>query len=199
MAQPPILAGVVVLGSLMGCSSAAPQAPLITSDFRPANAQGAIPVTLVDAQMGNIDNRVGFAVGQIEGGGVRGYAGLSPATTPFAPQAGGSAAYDARYSLAVISSFDVVDGNVVGTNTIVEGAEITLNADFSAKTINGTDDVLSITGSFAGTTLDGTVIYDGVDGTLTGTIGRDDVVGAFHGSNDTTVFAGGFVGDIQTD
>jgi len=52
---------------------------------------------------------------------------------------------------------------------------------------------LSVDGRIDGTTLSGTVTYDGVAGSLRGLVGGNEAIGAFHGHDDNNVFAGGFI------
>ena len=89
----------------------------------------------------------------------------------------------------------------------MDRGSITLNADFATGRLTGggtgqdggtsnlvlNNNLLTVDGTFAGSTLGGVVTYDGVSGPLRGLVGSDEVIGAFHGHTDSQVHAGGFI------
>jgi hypothetical protein len=70
-----------------------------------------------------------------------------------------------------------------------------LLADFEGLTLQGSAEGLSIDGTFGTDVLVATVTYNGVPGQVFGLVGADTFIGAFHGSDDDSAFAGGFVAE----
>ncbi|MEM8980692.1 MAG: hypothetical protein AAGD04_14490 [Pseudomonadota bacterium] len=70
-----------------------------------------------------------------------------------------------------------------------------MTGDFDAGTLTGSSGDLTVNGTLSGTTLGGTVTYDGQDGTLTGLAGADQAFGAFHSASGTMIYAGGFAAE----
>ena len=104
----------------------------------------------------------------------------------------GTVIYDAAYSInefTNISSNPTIDD--IGSHT----GSITLVADFTNNTISGTGGQLTVNGTMGtGPDWDGAVTWRGVDGTIDGMITSGQVVGAFQGSSDDIVYAGGIHG-----
>lgn len=95
---------------------------------------------------------------------------------------------------ALIKSEAVLDANdAVSSTWTEESGAITLSADFDARTLTGSQGSLTVDGTYTGQILGGTVTVDGIDGTLDGTIGATKAIGAFHGTDADSAFAGGFV------
>ena len=117
-----------------------------------------------------------------------------------------SATYTGTFELALIDLILVLGDSVQGSSTFDRG-NISLTADFNAGTLTGSGtgldlgsfslllngNQLSVDGTLNGTALSGTVTYDGVTGPLQGLVGSDEAIGAFHGHNDSQLFAGGFI------
>ncbi|WP_238364100.1 hypothetical protein [Mesobacterium pallidum] len=114
-------------------------------------------------------------------------------TSVFAdPPISGTAQWSGDYALIKSDATLDADDQIVSTWT-EESGTITLDADFDAQTLTGTQGSLTVAGTYAGQDLGGTVTVDGVDGTLDGTIGATKAIGAFHGTDAASAYAGGFV------
>ena len=182
----------------------AEQAPhALGSAFVELETAGDLTVPLIDSddRRGNVVGAFAFATGREIGTGVaRGYAALQPdASVTAAPS--GSATYDAAFEGAIINKIVVTDDTLEGSNSLFSG-NITLTAQFDDGTLSGNSDSefnngLMVAGQITDQELTGNVMYRGVHGELTGLIGGDQVIGAFHGSSEDTVYAGGFVGPVS--
>lgn len=151
-------------------------------------------------------NTYGFQVGAVSNDGLQGFAGIAPGASVTAPPVSGSATFDGRFEVGLIAGIYTFDDQVSGRTSADNGA-ISLTADFAQGTLTGggtgldmgsfnTDlsgNVLTVDGTFSGSKLSGTVTYDGVKGPLTGLVGGNEVIGAFHAHNDRHVHAGGFI------
>lgn len=109
----------------------------------------------------------------------------------------GSGTYDVDYEYDAIDSVVRTDTTLFGTRTYHSG-NITLNADFDAGTLTGSDFNLDVNGTISGTDVGGSVTAQAftstVDGDLDGLIGTTGVIATFHGTDSNTTMAGGFVG-----
>ena len=133
-----------------------------------------------------------YRVGSAVGGGFIGQAGLIPGSDVLPAPATGSASYTGRWELAKVTSIFIEGGNINGFSSTDSGT-ITLLADFDDGSISGASGGLSIDGNVSGGQLSGDVTYNGTEGDLTGIIGSDQAIGAFHGNDGNQIFAGGFV------
>ena len=145
-------------------------------------------------------NGYAYQVGGNDGDGLRGYAGIINGTGVTAPPTSGTASMSGSYALAGIANiYEYGSGynqtTVAGT-PFTDGGSITLTADYGAGTLTGSAGFsypITVNGTISGTTLRGTVTYDGVTGPLEGLVGAIEAVGAFHGNSDTQLHAGGFI------
>ena len=197
------LTATAALIALSACELS--QEAATNSGFRTPNASGIIT--------GGVDNDGqairrsfsdgaggGFAfAGGTNDDGLAAFAGIIPATTGGAALTG-DATFSATFTAYQITGINLSDfgngeGFISGQPDIVSDA-IQLTADFANGRLTGTSNggELSVNGSFAGTDLGGSVTYLSVGGELDGVIGADRTVGAFHGNDEDTIFAGGFVG-----
>ena len=144
-------------------------------------------------QVGVLDDDTGLiANANILTGGLGFSISPAPAT--------GTVTLQSTYNATLLSNPTGANGQVEVTTTESADAPITLTADFSPAgfaTLTGTDGTLTVDGTFSSvtTSLNGTVTYRGVEGDLTGFVGGAEAIGAFAGSDDTSVFAGGFTSD----
>lgn len=116
---------------------------------------------------------------------------------PTADPASGTATLQSTYDAVMFSNPTTDNGFVEVTTTSSTSAPITLTADFTDATfgtLTGTDGTLTVDATFVRGigSLNGDVTYNGVDGDVSGFVGGAEVLGAFAGQNDTSVFAGGF-------
>jgi hypothetical protein len=165
----------------------------------------------------------GFAVanGILDGEKYAAYSGIDPNAVVDANLTGGSATYTAA---VVIYGYEELveneDGNVYA-NVVSYGGTINLAADFDSGTLTApstsiagtsvsnqfgstksTSADLSVNGNITGTGVSGSVAFNPANGTadvgiLTGLVGDDRVIGAFHGKEDDFLYAGGFEGDAD--
>lgn len=126
--------------------------------------------------------------------GARGYVGINAGTSVGAEVSAGTATYTSDYRVVQLHNVAASAGEVT-TDTRIESGSITLTADFGAGTLTGNQNDLRVAGQIVSTDFDGSVTYRDVLGDLKGEIGDDGVVGAFHGSDATSVYVGGFVGE----
>ncbi|KJZ19214.1 hypothetical protein [Loktanella sp. S4079] len=96
----------------------------------------------------------------------------------------GSVSYNATYQLTHLETDTLKD---------VSG-DISIYASLTTRYVYGDDDNISISGSYTGNALDGSVYYDGLVGDMTGLIGTEGIVGAFAGNSSDEILVGGFVG-----
>ncbi len=132
------------------------------------------------------------------------YSGMRDGADVGAPVTSGTATYDATYGYTGVDNVDdEVYVGLTGTQFEASARGITLDADFDAGTLTGTTADLDVDGAISGSTLSGAVHVDyaltgGSSGrlstTLDGRIGETGVIGAFHGHDEDTAIAGGFVG-----
>ena len=124
---------------------------------------------------------------------------LSSTSVPDLPTSG-SASMSGRYSAARVTSIALSGGQLTGIANEGSGT-LTLVADFDRNTLSGTSDnsLLRVNGTFEGKALGGSVVYRGMSGELSGRVGANQAVGAFHGKTDTSIMAGGFMVDETSD
>lgn len=196
---------VCATAALAACQT--PEALNIRSDFRSPGADGLIEADLKLGGFSGTSRKVeeadgdgfAYAVGAREDGGFAGYAGLLDSTSVAASPGSGSATFDARYRLLEVSDINVSSTFVTGSTDAVSG-DITLRADFDAGSLRGdsSDGLLRVRGTLSDrNSVGGAVTFRGVDGDLRGMVSDREVVGAFHGHDDETIFAGGFTGDAR--
>ncbi len=156
--------------------------------------------TLSSKRSGSDVNSVGdgyaYEVGVDGGNGFVAQSGILASTQVADLPASGTATMTGTYSAARITSISLSNGRLSGLANNGSGA-LTLVANFDNNTLIGssTNQLLYVNGTFAGKALDGTVLYRGIPGVLTGRVGGDQAVGAFHGKTDTAIMAGGFMVD----
>lgn len=135
-----------------------------------------------------------FAAGRVTGSGLKATSGIINGSTVAQPPSAGTARFDGTYQLYRTSIIDFDLSSITGYTTRQSG-NIALNVNFGAGTISGSDGSLSVDGRFRGTSMSGDVTYEGVDGDLTGLVGSDRAIGAFHGNDADLIYAGGFIDD----
>lgn len=69
---------------------------------------------------------------------------------------------------------------------------ISLRADFTFNTLQGSDGTLTVDGTFSGSELAGSAFFNKRPAALAGEVGSGSAVGVFHGSDDATAYVGGF-------
>lgn len=167
----------------------------LSSNFATPNASGGFSGSLTPAFTGSYKdgdgngfayevNRLGTDLGA-QAGILRGSeVGTLPST--------GMAAMSGVWNVAEIGKTNGT-GREYGEAVQYSG-RITLRADFEFGTLEGDtdDEVLRVLGRFDSTVLTGEVYFEGREAALTGRIGQDRAIGAFHGSDDDAAFAGGF-------
>lgn len=133
-----------------------------------------------------------YASGSITNEGLIAVSGVIPGSTGGAVVSSGSATYAGRYELLRMSNIDLSGGFISASQTQRTGT-INLLANFSNGTLTGQSGGLSINGVVSGTGISGGVTFEGVAGDLTGVIGDDKAIGAFHGNSANLIYAGGFL------
>ncbi len=154
-------------------------------------------------------NGYAYQAGAIDEAGFQAFAGIVPgASVEAAPASATTATMRGQFEVAVVDAILMGGTTITGQNSIDSGS-ITLVADFQNGTLTGSgngvdggfqniflnENLLTIDGTFSGTTLTGTATYNGVSGPLRGLVGVDEAIGAFHGNDDGQVHAGGFIAD----
>lgn len=154
--------------------------------------------------------RVAFVTGlDLSSGQALGYVGIAPGANVGSTETSGSASYSTQYEYQVIDNV-ARTSSTIGGDRLSEDGNLTLNANFGAGTLTGSNSELSVNGTINGRDLDGTVtanysatvigsgglttVNGSVDGDLSGMIGSDGVIGAFHGNDSNTILVGGIVG-----
>ncbi len=136
-----------------------------------------------------------YVVGNQEGDGFRAYSGIldTSAVSRVQPESG-SVTLLGTYEVASITQIDLSSTFLFGKPNRTSG-NIELTADFDDNTLTGRTPSgnLRISGEFSGKNLGGSVRYLDTAGKLTGLIDGNEAVGAFHGNDGTTIFAGGFL------
>ncbi|MEM6909869.1 MAG: hypothetical protein AAF494_14450 [Pseudomonadota bacterium] len=132
----------------------------------------------------------GFAYqyGRVQGSNqYLGVAGIVPTTDPGGAPTDATATYRGDYA------FSYIDRGRAQDRT----GKISLDADFTAGTLEGQADGLEIDGTINGQTVGGTASFRDVDADMRGVIGSERAVAAFAGNNNGAVLVGGVNADIQ--
>ncbi|MEE9453325.1 MAG: hypothetical protein V3V13_02940 [Paracoccaceae bacterium] len=187
----------LLLIPMFGIAACTPDVDSLTnSSFNAPDASGNYSTSLTSTESGKDVDVTGrgyaYIVGIRDGNSFQGYAGLIPGATVIAPPAAGTAAMAGTYQVARITGISLNGNLLTGTPVPAVSAPITLTADFGAGTLAGSSPFLTVNGTFSGETLGGSVVYRGLNGSLTGLVGSDRAIGAFHGNNATDIYAGGF-------
>lgn len=119
-----------------------------------------------------------------------------------AVQKTGIATYTGQYGHVVAEDVREIVDSILARAGSVSG-DITLTADFSAGTLKGSANRLSVNASIDGKQLNGSVdakystYWSGqatsIPGTLKGEIGSTGAIASYHGNTDDKTMAGGFV------
>ena len=162
------------------------------------NFSGAyIPIPLQDQYSGTLHRvavgGIAFTSGVDEDIGAVAYSGIMPGSDAGLPLSG-DMTYTADWGLTRLGAVSKTGNTIYGVQE-ADGGSIVLSADISSGKVTGRDGPFVVDGRFAGNDLTGKVSYQGDDGTLQGLVGRDGIVGAFHGHDDDSTYAGGFVGE----
>jgi len=163
------------------------------SGFATPNADGTFSGTLTPAFTGSFKDADGngFAYEVSRTGTALGaQAGILPGTQVGDLPPTGFAAMSGVWNLAEIGKTNGT-GREFGEALQYSG-RITLRADFDFGTLEGDSEDLRVLGTFDSTVLTGDVFFQDRPAALTGRIGADRAVGAFHGANGDVSFSGGF-------
>ncbi len=191
----------LLLIPMFGIAACTPDVDSLTnSSFSAPDASGNYSSSLTSTRSGkDVDatgNGYGYIVGIRDGNSFQGYAGIIPGSTVTAPPATGLATMTGTYEVVRIRDISLDGNHLTGTPVYAVSAPVTLVANFGAGTLKGAstgpNPLLTVDGTFSGQTLGGSVVYRGVSGSLTGLVGSDRAIGAFHGNNATDIYAGGF-------
>lgn len=147
------------------------------------------------ATQSNIDftgSGFAYAAGSVYGDGLKAVSGITTSSSVAPAPAAGSTVFSGRYELFQVDGISLSGSQITGFRTQQTGS-INLTANFGTGTLTGSSGNLSIDGRFSGEDLKGDVTYRGVDGDLTGLVGSDKAVGAFHGNDADLIYAGGFL------
>lgn len=119
--------------------------------------------------------------------------GLLPGSTGGDLPLSGHASMSGAYRVAEIGKSND-EGREYGEAVVTNG-RITLRADFSFGTLQGSDTESGfvVDGTFSTGALTGQVFYNERAATLSGQIGRERAIGAFHGTDSDTAMSGGFL------
>ncbi len=118
----------------------------------------------------------------------------------------GTLTYNGFFELVHVDRDAVTDSTAEVHSTIgVMSLSANLNTNSVTGQSAGTGDsgapLLVVNGALTGTDLSGTARYrdfgEDMTGPLTGAVGADKAVGAFHGNNEADAFAGGFLVDVE--
>jgi len=138
-----------------------------------------------------------YTAARVRSAGFGAFSGVLPATNVEASPVTGSIEYQAEYEMDFWSNIMETDqGPTAFGNISKTTGAMVLVGNFESNTLTGTDGELSISGQIAdsGNFLTGTVAWEGITGELSGLVGSNKSIGAFHGNDDDIVFAGGFIG-----
>lgn len=200
---------VLIAGCVSPTEEDAPQfasttfTPQYQSGFAPLDATNAIDVVLKDRIDGGYSDANGrgfaYAVGIASDGTYSAYSALLPQTTVTAMPAGASATYTGAYEYVDIDYATSNGSNSRSATATRDAGTLRLTANLGTNQITGTGvsagsgGTLSMNASYdQNQTISGTVFAGSNSGTVTGKIGGDHAVGAFHGSNVFGAFSGGF-------
>lgn len=164
------------------------------SGFRSATASG-IPVALSNELNGSLagpSGEVHYVSGTDEDG-AHAFSGiLNVGSVGIAPST--NMTYTTLWETVGIGNISVSDDYLTGYNQRDSGSML-LEYDSATGRVTGSDagthGTLTVNGNLSGTDLGGAVSYAGVAGTLDGVAGTTGLIGAFHGSSEDRVYAGG--------
>ena len=166
----------------------------LTSDFGTPKADGTFNASLRTIFKGKFQNDAGneyaFELGR-EGTAFSAVGGILEETDLGALPPTGFAAMSGPYEIHEAGKSDGVSreyGDVQSTR-----GRITLRADFTFGTLQGTDEVLTIDGTFSDKMVTGSAFFNKRAAALKGQVGASSAVGVFHGADDATAFVGGFL------
>lgn len=168
-----------------------------TSSFGTAGNFGGVPSSGITSNVRE-GGGAGVGYGWVVGGGpIGGFAGAagrtSGAFTSGLPT--GVATYSGSYQLGAVENI-VFDGTQVSGTSITLSGPISLIANVNTGALTGSGSDIDVNGTISGGDIGGSVTFRGLDGSTTGSldgiIGSSTAIGAFHGNDSTTVFAGGF-------
>lgn len=128
------------------------------------------------------------------GEGFAAFAGLLPGTELGELPTRGSATMTGRYEAAEIRNIKLNGNQLSGLNRTYDG-DVTVTVDFASATLNGTskDGRLQIDGDIhKGGSFSGNSSFKVGSGRTEGVIDGKEVIGAFSGASDTSLYAGGF-------
>lgn len=188
--------GLITLFSIVILSACMTTSSNLKTSFETSSANGDIGTSLSQTRSGKelIDgNGYAYAAGKGPDYGFQAVAGVIPGSDMGVPIYA-NATYTGEWELAKISSI-YISGNEITGFIGSDGGSITLNANFAEQTLTGSDGLLEVNGTMNGNNLSGSVIFNGTTGELTGLVGEQGAVGAFHGEGDTQIYAGGFLVD----
>ena len=169
------------------------------------NADGTVPTTMQDtitsSRVATNGDGFGYVLGPYaDQSTVGAFSGLTGSTSLTGTLPPGTATMDGQFRIGELYDLTRENGKVVGQQRQAGGL-ISLNADFGARTlqgsatISGTSIQLQILGAFNGNSLGGSVTYGGLTGDLEGQIDGGRAVGVFAGQSANSAFAGGFMVD----
>lgn len=158
---------------------------------------GTPPAGLDDVQTATIGNGFGtvtLVTGFDDADSVDAYASLLTSATG-SPLPGSDVTYLGVYEVLVVDDIRYIV-NLVGPDYLrgtsySDSGTLALTADVSTNRLMGTDGTFSVLGIVTGSDLSGTVVYDGQSGRLDGRLFAEGGIAAFHGNDDSRVFAGG--------
>ncbi|MEP5152689.1 hypothetical protein [Planktotalea sp.] len=202
---PAIVSGVLLAGCNASSGGGDVDVPLATdiagSSFADVNADGTFNIILNESRGSKLydktnGNGVSFMVGANNNGGVRALSGLIDGTNVATPPTAGSATMSGAYALMRATRIERENGLTTWTS-VGDIDSLDLIVDFAKGTVKNDGGNLGVDGTFSGKGLTGTVLYRGVTGDLTGLVGENQTVGAFHGTsdNESQVYGGGFIAD----
>ncbi len=172
-----------------------PTEPLtFSSDIRTPDAGGGFS-TIIFADRGDFSggqvNNISTSMGILEGTDeVFGVAGVNPGVNRGVEITAGTVDYSGVFNLDLGER----DGNGFEINGDSGLLDLTATFDTGTVTGMGTGDSgndLSVSGTFAGTGLGGSVTYGGVTAELDGIIGVNGITAAFAGNTDDAALVGG--------
>jgi hypothetical protein len=202
--------GLSAVAALSGCNASGLASSTTNSGFGSVSGS-RVNVSLSNELNDTVSNAsvgtVAFVTGlDLTNGQAEGFAGIQSGANTGSAVTSGSANYNTTYAYQVIDDVNRTTTFLTGSR-VTENGSMTLAADFNAGTLTGSNSELRVNGTISGTDVGGsvTVIYSGfvpgsgtvsgsATGNLDGNIGSTGVIGAFHGTDSDTVFAGGFVG-----
>jgi hypothetical protein len=166
----------------------------LVSGIGTPNADGTFPESLTTIFKGSFKNPEGHGyaleLGQ-DDTAFSAYAGLLPSPDPSPLPMQGIAAMHGNYSVIEVGKSDGERRDFGEPETTT--GRITLRADFTFKTLQGSDDFLTVDGEFNGNAVTEDVFFNMRPATLVGSLGSDHAVGVFHGTDDVTAYIGGFL------